>query len=78
MFKKGDKKFRAKDSKKVKETFGLSVKQLKEWRENKINNDADTEFLKQEIAVTRVREYLDSIGKDVFMGLSIFLTFDFL
>lgn len=78
MFKKGDKKFRAKDSKKVKETFGLSVKQLKEWRENKINNDADTEFLKQEIAVTRVREYLDSIGKDLFMDLSIFLTFDFI
>jgi hypothetical protein len=77
MFKKGDKRYAAKDTKKVKETFGLSVKQLKEWRETRIQNELDTEFLKQEIAVSRVRAYLDTIGISTSSHNLFYLTFFF-
>ncbi len=62
MFKKGE-QFKKKDNRKAKETFGLSIKQLRQWSEERMNSELETEFLKQEIAVSRVREFLDTCGK---------------
>lgn len=46
-----------------KESFGLDVRQLKLWNQLRIQQQLDTEGVKQEIAVARVRGFLDAIGK---------------
>ena len=63
MFKKGDNVLKKKESKRiVKETFGLSVQQLRKWSEDRLTSQMDTEMALQEVAVARVREYLDTLG----------------
>lgn len=47
------------------ETFGLDVRQLKVWNQMRIQQQLDTEIVKQEIAVARVRGFLDAIASVV-------------
>lgn len=66
MFKKGDPQNlsnRQKTDRRAKETFGLDIKQLRQWSEIRISQELSTESAKQEIAVSRVRGFLDAVGK---------------
>ncbi|RYH15347.1 hypothetical protein EON65_31865 [archaeon] len=46
-----------------KETFGINVRQLKLWNQLRQQQQMDTESVKQELAVAKVRAFLDAIGK---------------
>lgn len=63
MFKKGEKVTRSRELKGAKETFGLDIKQLRHWSEARIQQQLNTESAKQEIAVAKVRGFLDAVGK---------------
>lgn len=45
------------------ETYGMNIAQLKEWSKNRMKEELTTEMAKQQIAVAKVRDFLDAIGK---------------
>ncbi len=47
--------------KSTRQTYGLDIKQLKQWSHDRLQAQLDTEMAKQEIAVTKVRSFLDAI-----------------
>lgn len=44
------------------ETYGMNIAQLKEWSKNRMKEELTTEMAKQQIAVAKVRDFLDAIG----------------
>lgn len=44
------------------ETYGLNMKQLKDWSRVRLDLELTTEAAKQQIAVSRVRTFLDAIA----------------
>jgi len=46
-----------------KETFGLDIKQLQQWNQTSLQQQLNTEAARQEIAVAKVRGFLDACGK---------------
>lgn len=44
------------------ETYGLNISQLREWSKNRMKEELTTEMAKQQIAVSKVRDFLDAIG----------------
>jgi hypothetical protein len=64
MFKAGEKATRPRESNRgPKETFGLDIKRLKQWSQDRIQQQLSTEAARQEIAVAKVRGFLDAVGK---------------
>lgn len=47
--------------KSTKQTYGLDIAQLRNWSQDRLQAQLDTEMAKQEIAVTKVRQFLDAI-----------------
>ena len=45
------------------ETYGMNIAQLKEWSKNRMKEELTTEMAKQQIAVAKVRDFLDAIGE---------------
>lgn len=66
MFNKGDKKRFVREPRQARESFGLNLKELKEWKTGTIQKDSIAEYFQQEAAVSRVRAYLDSVGMFLF------------
>jgi hypothetical protein len=44
------------------ETYGLNISQLREWSKNRMKEELTTEMAKQQIAVSKVRDFLDAIA----------------
>lgn len=54
-----------------KETYGLDIAKLKQWSEQRVLSQNSKETAKQEMAVAKVRSFLDGIGKIFFMFFSV-------
>ena len=51
--------------KSTRQTYGLDLKQLRQWSQDRLQEQLDTEMAKQEIAVAKVRAFLDAIVTNV-------------
>lgn len=76
MFQKSDPKTKEQDAIKresyrriQRETYGLNVKQLKQWSKDRMKEELTTELAKQQIAVSKVRTFLDAIGSSTTFNL---------